>query len=135
MNTKQVMLGCGIAALVALVVFSVTAYFGAGAFFRFGVGTDLSDHRDAIRQIDMDVEARTQLLGDLEDIRLSLDEQNNFGFFQWLEIDDSIQGIIADRRLDDDEYSVLQADIERMKRTQGLETAKEVERRNPNVGK
>ena len=37
MNAKQVMLGCGIAALVALVVFSVTAYFGAGAFFRFGV--------------------------------------------------------------------------------------------------
>ncbi len=120
MKAKQIMIGCGIAAFLAIAIFAVVAYFGATAFFAFGVGTDLSDYRDAVRGMDIDAVTRDRLLDDFESVRLSLDEGNNFGFFQWLEIDDSIQGILADGKIDADEHDSLQAEIARMKKIQGI---------------
>jgi hypothetical protein len=129
-KNNQVMRGWGIAAIVAVVVLSVVVYFGGGALFKAVIGADLSDYRDAIQQMNIDAEIKTQFLKDLEDIRISLDEKNNFGFWQWSEIDDSIIGLISDGKLEGSEYGSLQADIERMKRAQGLRTIKEVEQKN-----
>jgi len=70
--------------------------------------------------MDIEVQTKAQILGDLQQIRHSLDEKNYFGFFEWIEIDDSAQGIIADGKIDGGEYKALQADIERMKRIQRL---------------
>ncbi|HKZ17153.1 MAG TPA: hypothetical protein VJ161_06790 [Geobacteraceae bacterium] len=120
MKYKKILIGCGIAALFVVVVLSVAAYSMTTAFVKFGIGTDLSDYRDAILKMDIDSRTRKYIVRDLEAVRLSLDRKNNFGFLQWLEIDDSIQGIIADGKIVTDEYDPLQADIARMKKIQGL---------------
>ena len=120
MKYKQILIGCGIAALVVGVALSVAAYSMATAFVRYGIGTDLSDYRDAIVKMDIDSGTKKHILRDLEDVRLSLDQKNNFRFLQWLEIDESIQGVIADGKIVADEYDPLQSDIARMKQIQGL---------------
>ena len=86
----------------------------------FGIQSDLSDYRDAVHRMDIAPESKELLLRDIEAVRGSLDGKNNFTFFQWVEIDDSIQGILADGKIDTSEYSWLQNDILRMKRTQGI---------------
>jgi len=117
---KQILIGCGIAALVIGMVLCVAGYFMTKAFIRYAIGTDLSDYRDGIVKMDIDPATKKHIVRDLEDVRLSLDRKNNFGFLQWVEIDDSIQGIIADGKIVTDEYDPLQADISRMKKIQGL---------------
>jgi uncharacterized membrane protein YhaH (DUF805 family) len=137
-STGYRMLGYGIAAIVALVVLSAVAYFGGGVLFKAVggeefkavIGDDLSDYRDAIQQMNIDAEIKTQFLKDLEDIRISLDEKSNFGFWQWAEISVSIEDLITDGKLDGSEYVSLQAEIERMKKAQGLRSIKEVEQKN-----
>jgi len=121
MKTNQILIGCGIATLVAVVVLFTAAYLGAAAFFRYGVGSDLSDYRDAIQRMNIDSEAKKRILSDLEKVRLSLDDRNRFGFFQWIEIDESVQGIIADGKIEGSEYDSLLSEISRMKKIQGIE--------------
>jgi len=120
MTRKHTLIGCGIAALAFLLLLVVGGSLGWRAFCTFGIGSDLSDYRDAIQRMDIGPETKEQLLRDIEAVRMSLDETNNFSFFQWAEIDDSIQGILADGKIDTSEHRSLQADILRMKRTQGI---------------
>ena len=120
MTRKRALIGCGIAALTFLLILAVGGFLGWRAFCTFGIGSDLSDYRDAIQRMDIGAETKGQLLRDIEAVRMSLDEQNNFSFFQWVEIDDSIQGILADGKIDTSEHKWLRADILRMKRTQEI---------------
>ena len=117
---KQIMSGRKIVILLALALLVVGVIFGGKPFFAFGVGGDLSDYRDAIRATDIYTVTKNHLLEDLEKIRLSLDEGNNFGFFQWLEIDDSMKGILKDGKIEANELDSLLAEIERMKKIQGI---------------
>lgn len=120
MKARQILIGCGIAALLAAAVLFAAAYSGSAAFFKYGVSSDLSEYRDSIRKMDIDAKVKEALLNDLEEVRFSLDEKNNFGFFQWLEIDDSIQGILADGMIETSEFASLLAEIARMKKIQGI---------------
>ncbi len=120
MTRKQTLIGCGIAALTFLLLLVVGRSLGWRAFCTFGTGGDLSDYRDAIQRMDIGAGTKEELLRDIEAVRMSLDEENNFSFFQWVEIDDSIQGILADGKIDTSEHEWLRADILRMKRTQGI---------------
>lgn len=120
MKWEKIALGCGIAALVAIVLCALVAYFGGRAFFTFGVGSDLSDYRDAIEATQLDETTKKRLLDDLEEIRISLDDGNHFGFFQWIEMDNSIQGLIVDHKVNTRELEALRTEIARMRKIQGL---------------
>jgi len=120
MKARHILIGCGIAALLAVAVLFAAVYSGSAAFFKYGVSSDLSEYRDSVRKMEIDTKAKEALLNDFEEVRFSLDEKNNFGFFQWLEIDSSIQGILADGKIETDEFASLLAEIARMKRTQGI---------------
>ena len=58
--------------------------------------------------MDIDAETKRRILGDLEDVRRSLSEGNEFGLFEWVEIDESIRGVLADGRIDPAEVDSLE---------------------------
>ena len=134
MKTREIMIGCGFGAFVTLILSTVVVYFWGAAIFKFGIGSDLSDYRYTLQRMDFDlsdyrytlrgmsIDAKIgdQLIDDFEDVRLSLDKGNNFDIFQWFETDDSIQGILADGKIDAGEYDSLRTDIALMKKIQGI---------------
>ncbi len=73
------MMGCGIAALIVLILLVVAVYFGSPAFFIFGGARNFVDYRDAVRGMDIDTATRDQLVDGFENVRWSLDKENNFG--------------------------------------------------------
>ena len=120
MKTREIMIGCGYGAFVTLILLTVVVYFGGATIFKFGIGSDLSDYRYTLQRMDIDAKIGDQLIDDFEDVRLSLDKGNSFDIFQWFEIDDSIQGILADGKIDAGEYDSLRTDIALMKKIQGV---------------
>ena len=126
-KTRPILIACGIgcsvlafAALVGVVLVTAVAVLGGPGFFAFAVGSDLSEQREAIRGVDIDAETKRRILGDLEDVRRSLGEGNEFGLFEWIEIDESIRGVLADGRIEPDELDSVEGEIARMKSIQGV---------------
>lgn len=120
---KKIAIGCGVAGclgLVTLVVVLVLAGRAGSAFLEFGIGTDLSDYEDTIRDMDLDAARKERLVDAIAAVRLSVDRENNFSFFQWLRIDEEIQGMLRDGEIDDGEYTALLAEIRRMKEIQEI---------------
>ena len=128
-KTRPILIACGIgcsvlafAALAGVVLVTAVAVLGGPGFFAFAVGSDLSEQRDAIQGVDIDAETKRRIVGDLEDVRRSLVEGNEFGLFEWIEIDESIRGVLADGRIDPGELDSLEGEIARMKSIQGVPT-------------
>ena len=127
MKTKKFFIGCGISALVVAICILIVTYFGWKTFVNYGVSSDLIEYRETIKGIEMDPEIRTQLISNIERIRLSLDKRNNITFFKWLEIDESIVATIGDGKVDKDELTSLHVDIQRMIEIQNLSSERNVE--------
>ena len=126
-KTRPILIACGIgcsvlafAALAGVVLVTAVAVLGGPGFLAFAVGSDLSEQRDAIQGVDIDAETKRRIVGDLEDVRRSLVEGNEFGLFEWIEIDESIRGVLADGRIDPGELDSLEGEIARMKSIQGV---------------
>lgn len=126
-KTRPILIACGIgcsvlafAALAGVVLVTAVAVLGGPGFFAFAVGSDLSEQREAIQGVDIDTETKRRILGDLEDVRRSLSEGNEFGLFEWIEIDESIRGVLADGRIDPGELDSLEGEIALMKSIQGV---------------
>jgi len=109
------------------VILGITSFVIGSAFLKFGIGTDLSDYRDAVQEMEIEAQQKDALLDDFERLRLSVAQRNQIGFFEWVEIDDSIRGMLADGMLDGRESESLRADIDRMHKIQGLSPARESE--------
>ena len=126
-KTRPILIACGIgcsvlafAALAGVVLVTAVAVLGGPGFFAFAVNSDLSEQREAIQGVDIDTETKRRILGDLEDVRRSLSEGNEFGLFEWIEIDESIRGVLADGRIDPGELDSLEGEIALMKSIQGV---------------
>ena len=74
----------------------------------------------AINNMELDTEKKNQVMTDFDDIRISLDNGNNFGFFQWLSLDSSIQDQIENGVLSEVELESVERDIQRMKKVQNI---------------
>lgn len=120
MKFKHVMLGCGGVVLFVLVVLILISVFAWRGVFEHGVSTDLVDYKRAVQEMDIDDEIKSGILMDLSQIRLSLDKNNNFRFFQWITINSTLEELVADGNLSDEELFFLQTEIERMKKIQEL---------------
>lgn len=119
-KNKRIAIGCGVSGCLGLVVAVVLLVVAGSAFLEFGIGTDLSGYEDAIRASGLDSAKKDQLVGAITEVRSSVDRENNFGFFQWLQIDQSIQDLLGDGQIDEGEVDSLLVEIARMKEIQGI---------------
>ena len=114
-------IGCGIVVSVALVLLVLVSYLAWPGFVNFTVQNNLAEHRDLVEQMNLDPPVRDELLKDFNTLRLSIDDHNNFGFFQWIEIDLELTKIDQDGKIDIPELAKLRTEIGRMKKIQGID--------------
>jgi hypothetical protein len=114
--------GCGL--FVVLIIFLIgsgLAWAWPSLIAHGVIQKDLSDYTFALEQSNLDPKIRDELIQDLDAVRLSIDEQNRFGFFQWISVQTEVEKILKDGRVDDKELPKLKTEIGRMKHVQGIQ--------------
>jgi hypothetical protein len=113
--------GCSLFVLVFFGLIGWGAYLALPGFVAYGViQKDLTEYKEAIERSNLDPKTREALIKDLDAVRLSIDQQSQFEFFQWLSVDTEIDKILNDRQIDVNELAKLKTEIDRMKKVQGL---------------
>lgn len=120
MKNQKFSLGCGGAALILFIVLVVISMSLTKSFVKFGIVNNLIQYRTTVLAMDIDEEMKKSLVSDFEEIRRSISDKNNIGFFQWITIDTSISSILADEKISADEYDLLQSEIKEIKRIQNI---------------
>jgi hypothetical protein len=115
-------IGCGMVTSVVLLLIALVSYLAWPGFVNFTVQTNLAELRDAVQPTNLDPPVRDELVKDLDTLRLSIDDHNNFAFMQWIEIHQELTKIVQDRKIDPRELGMLKNEISRMKKIQGIET-------------
>jgi hypothetical protein len=116
----RIAIGCGLVVSVALVLFALGIYLVWPGFLGYTVQHDLAELRDAVEQSNLEPPIRDELIDEFNALRLSIDDHNNFAFFQWLDIDREVKKILSDRVIDPREMTVLRTELGRMKKIQGI---------------
>lgn len=113
-------IGC-LGAILLLVLVVVGVVSSIQAFVQYGIAYDLVNYRAAILDMDIPVESKRSLVQDLETLRYSISHHNRINLFQWMTINASFESILSDGNISDDEYAILQVEIQELKRLQGVE--------------
>lgn len=118
---SRLLIGCCVAFVGVGLVVAVGCAIGWSSFFHFGVNSDLTDYAEAIAAADLEATVKQLLLEDIELIRESFDERNNFSFLVWIETTNRIHQMIGDHEIDEFELEALQREFATIKRVQGLD--------------
>jgi len=113
--------GCLIVVAGMLLFIAVFAYLIWPDFAAFGARLDLVKFKEAVDSSDLPPPTKVALIDDLEAVRLSLDDRNQFNFFQWVNVEKEFLRILGDRRIDETELAKLKVEIGRIKKIQGLD--------------
>ncbi|PWH12091.1 MAG: hypothetical protein DDG60_14920 [Anaerolineae bacterium] len=114
-------IGCLGAILLAVFLVVFAGMSSIQAFVQYGIAYDLVNYRAAILDMDIPVESKRSLVQDLETLRYSISHHSRISFFQWMTINASFESILSDGNISDDEYAILQVEIQELKRLQGIE--------------
>jgi hypothetical protein len=113
--------GCLVVIAGLMLLLAVFCYLVWPDFAAFGTRLDLVEYKDAVEHSNLDPQTQAELIGDLETVRLSIDDRNQFHFLQWLNVDKEVVRLLNDRQIDGPELAKLKAEIGRMKKIQGLQ--------------
>jgi len=117
----RVALGCGMVVSVVLILLAAAIYLITPAFVGYMIQDDLADWRDAIELANLNPKDRDEVSQGLEAVRLSLDDRQDLGFFQWMTISQEFRQTFEDGQVDDRELAKLKTEVGRLKKIQGIE--------------
>jgi hypothetical protein len=109
---------------IAAAVLALTAamlYLFWGAAFDASVQRNLEKYRQSVERSDLDPPSRTELVGDFNLLRSSIDKRNNFSLSQWIDIDLVFKNQLVDAAIDEHELANLRVEIRRLKKIQGID--------------
>lgn len=107
-----------------VISFFTMLYFWGSPFLAYGIRNDLRGHEDKIQKIIMNEDVKNEIFSKLDEIRISVDQKNNFTFFKWINFDDSLDDILKDDKITKNELNILMSDIKQMQNIQNIKTSK-----------
>jgi hypothetical protein len=113
---EKAIMGCLIPALVFLAVLVVGIVLGANEFVAFGISSDITDYIAIIEKSDLDTDTKIDLRQRFENIRDLARKGEHVGFWVWLDYDESIENLIGDGKITEQELAALTRELERLER-------------------
>jgi hypothetical protein len=110
---NPVVLGCLVLPAVLLVLGVLGAAVGWRKFVSYGIATDLTEYQAKIRPMDLDPAVKKPLLERLERLRDKA-RASPISFWRWIDYDESLQSLLEDERLTQDEVEALNRELDRM---------------------
>jgi hypothetical protein len=114
-TTKNVVVGCLIAAGVALVLIGVGCLFGWRALIDFGVNDDLGEIVVMVEQAEVeeaDEAQKASLVERLEALRSRARRGDRPAFLVWIEFADAFKRPLDDNKLTESELNRMQTDLD-----------------------
>ncbi|MBX3412222.1 MAG: hypothetical protein KF708_05840 [Pirellulales bacterium] len=106
-------LGCG-ATLAMLVFCSGGALWLWPSFVRYGVDSDLARVERLIGSAEIPAEERDDLLEQVAQLRLAA-RGKKIEFVEWMSLNDQLDALAADERIDESEVPALRRELERLR--------------------
>jgi len=110
---NPVVLGCLVLPAVLLVLGVLGAAVGWRKFLSYAMATDLTEYQAKIRPMDLDAAVKKPLLERLERLRDKA-RASPISFWRWIDYDESLQSLLEDERLTQDEVEALNRELDRM---------------------
>lgn len=113
---EKAIMGCLIPALVLLALLVVGIVLGANEFVAYGISSDITDYIGIIEKSDLDTDTKIDLRQRFENIRDLARKGEHVGFWVWLDYDESIENLIGDGKITEQELAALTRELERLER-------------------
>ena len=111
---EKAIMGCLIPALVLLALLVVGIVLGANEFVAFGISSDITDYMSIIEKSDLNTDTKIELRKRFENIRDLARKGDHVGFWIWLDYDESIQNLIGDGKITEDDLAALIRELDRL---------------------
>jgi hypothetical protein len=111
---EKAVMGCLIPALVLLAVLVVGVIMGAREFVAFGISSDITDYISIIEKSELDTDTKNDLRQRFEQIRDLARKGEHVGFWVWLDYAGSIENLIGDEIITEQDLAALTRELERL---------------------
>jgi hypothetical protein len=108
-------IGCSCCAGVLLVgvLFAVALFFLTKRLVAYGIASEVKDYIRVVERADIDAGTRQELLDQLEHVRGHA-RRGDVCFFSWLSSEESLEELVEDGVLTDDEAAAFERELDRL---------------------
>ena len=111
---EKAIMGCLIPAPVLLALLAVGVVVGAKEFVAYGISSDITEYIYLIEKSDLERDTKNELRPRFERLRDLARKGEHVGFWIWIDYDESIENLIGDGKITEDELAALIRELDRL---------------------